>query len=259
MDDPTWGGEAPLKIERGGYFSIVFSLAGDYLDVNINRVLAPLSTAIAESGGKIDEMTSRFESPLVDSWVDDEVGVIEELLGVAFVACQAFITQIVTHLMRIYKHAEKQGVPLMTMGDISLMTPRQKKVAIMRCGYSGEEGYSPIEVINAFANYYKHSDEWGLNGVDWDDPTGLPAYTIPVIRFAGAEEGSTGNLRTGAESLGNPEYKDLTVFAAYISTWRKNLLDACRAELISERLITFARIRKKRRTKRTKTTRRKFA
>jgi hypothetical protein len=240
-----------MRLERTNYFSIVFALTGDYLDVNLKRVLAPLGMAITESGATIDEMTSRFESPWVDSWVDDEVGIIEELLGVAFVACQTFITHIVTHIMRIHKHAAKQGVPLMTVGDISLMTPGQKKVAITRYGYAGEDGYSPIEVINAFANYYKHNDEWRLNRVNWDDPTGLPAHTIPVISFAGAEEGSTGNLRSGAENLGNLEYKDLTVFAAHISTWRKSLINAYRAELISKRLISSERIRKKRWKKRT--------
>lgn len=234
-----------MSLERPGYYGIVLSLfLGDHLDDTIGRILGPLGTAIADIGAEIDKAASKF-GPDADSWIDDEVGNIEELLGVAFVACQAQITSIVAGIQRLHKTAMCREEHAKKRRTIQLMTTDCKRAGIMQHGFAPNAGslYSPIEVIDAFANYYKHSDQWSVEGVDWDKPEthGFAARTIAVTRFAGAEQGSTGNLRTGAEYLGNRKYQDTSVFSAHLSKWRKGLVDAYEAELKSKGLIHTAR------------------
>ncbi len=75
--------------------------------------------------------------------------------------------------------------------------------------------------------------------MDWGAPPPKhPAdNTILVIRSAGAEQGATGNLRIGAEYLGNREYQDMSVFLGDVSQWRKELVYAYEAELMAKNLI----------------------
>ena len=61
-------------------FDIFLSFIGDYLDENLNRVLEPLGQAITRSGGVINEVTSKFQSPPAGTWIDEEIEIIEELL-----------------------------------------------------------------------------------------------------------------------------------------------------------------------------------
>lgn len=236
-----------MTLERAGYYRIVLSIfLGDHLDDTLNRVLDPLGKAIANIGTEIDNAVSKFGSD-TDWWIEDEVVVIEELLGVAFVACQAQITYIVSGIQRLHKHAKKLDSKQLTKTDGT-------KASIMQYGFArnAEIPYSPIEIIDAFANYYKHSDQWSVEGVDWDKPQtyGLAKHTIPVVKFASAEQGSTGgNLRAGASYLGNPEFRDLSVFIAILSGWRKNLVSAYEAELKAEGLIQVAKPKKRRKAR----------
>jgi len=219
--------------ERGILFEILLEMAlGDELDTTISRILDPLGSAIADVGARLEKADST-NSPDVDWWVDEEVGIIEELLGVAFVACQVQITSIVSGIERLHRHAEKQSKRL-------AMTDRTR-ADVMGYGFAVTPAspYPPVQVIYAFANYYKHRDQWGPG--EWDRPTGLSAMTIQIIRSAGAEHGSTGNLRQGAEYLGNPQYQHLSVFSGHLSGWRKDLARAYEAELKEKGLMRAAK------------------
>jgi hypothetical protein len=77
-----------------------------------------------------------------------------------------------------------------------------------------KEPYSQIEVIDAFANYHKHQDEWGP---DWTTLTGQQRRTVDIIQLVGAYQSSTRNLRTGAEYLGNPTYSDVGALVKVLS------------------------------------------
>ena len=92
-----------------------------------------------------------------------------------------------------------------------------------------ENPYSPVEVLNAFANYYKHQDEWGH--YDWEKLKAVQLQTARIAFSAGARESTTGNLRTGAEFLGNREYSNVMAFAAILSSWRTNLVSVYRSEV----------------------------
>jgi hypothetical protein len=85
-----------------------------------------------------------------------------------------------------------------------------------------DSSYSKIEVLWELANYFKHRDEWDLD--TWDGPpTKQIAHTVDVIRAAGLQPSSSGNMRTGAEALGNPDYADLAVFEDVIERWARDV------------------------------------
>ena len=94
--------------------------------------------------------------------------------------------------------------------------------------------FSQVQVIDAFANYFKHRDEWRA---DWNSLPQKSASTAQIISAVGASQGSTGNLRAGAEVLGNAAYTNVTVFIEILNNWRKNLYDGYREELETKQLI----------------------
>ncbi len=143
-----------MHVERPGYFGIVLSLIGDYLDDGLNRILEPLGRAIGDSSAQIDRMTAELGPIDAGIWINDEVGGIEELLGVAFVACQVHITYIASHIRMLHRHAA--GRPR----SARLTTTDGTRTGIMQHGFTAAAGtpYSPVEVMNAFANHYKHRD-----------------------------------------------------------------------------------------------------
>jgi hypothetical protein len=87
----------------------------------------------------------------------------------------------------------------------------------------GEEDarYSKVEVVNALANYFKHQDEW-LGS--WDQLQGPARQTAEIIRSIGAEEYSTGNLRTGARWLGVAD--DIRLLSHVVGQWRSKIVGA---------------------------------
>jgi hypothetical protein len=86
--------------------------------------------------------------------------------------------------------------------------------------------WSKIELLWALANYFKHRDEWSSHS--WTDPKGPEQHTVPVILAAGLKPGSTGNLRRGAEALGNSDYADMSVLQTVIREWADQVREAIR-------------------------------
>jgi hypothetical protein len=88
--------------------------------------------------------------------------------------------------------------------------------------------YGGVQVVEAFANYFKHSSEWRA---DWGNPKGKPAKAIPVLVACGASQFSTGNFRSGAKAMGNEEFWKVQVFADLLRKWRAALSSLHEAEL----------------------------
>jgi hypothetical protein len=94
--------------------------------------------------------------------------------------------------------------------------------------------YTEIQIIDAFANYFKHSDQWPL---DWSKADGQSKDTIEIIQSVGAQPGSSGNMRTGAEALGCPTYNNLDSLLDKITQWRDELVKQYRTELKRFKLL----------------------
>jgi hypothetical protein len=204
---------------------------------NIDRVLQAIGEAIEMSIQSIETFDNESAAATVDyhldEKIDEECDVIEDLLGTAFVVCQTDISSVVSSvkiLHSLYKK-EHEGEALETTPD--------KKREIMAFGSLpvASSEFSEVQVIDAFANYFKHREDEAWVIGDWDKLQGRSFCTVQTIRAVGASWGSTGNLRTGAKVLGNETYTNMSVFVDILQRWRQNLYNGYREELESKNLI----------------------
>jgi len=178
------------------------------------RVLDEIGSAIRKSDSKLGNVQD-LPPELIDQIIDDETEVVEYLLGTAFILSQAYITDVVSTVMSLHKFAKSK--------NIKLKTTTNKKQDILRFGYESD-GFSPAEMIDGFANYFKHRDEWVA---DWQKlPNNGTQKTVKIIQSAGAESGCTGNLRQGSISLGNPDFVKTGIFLDKLEQWHLDLIDA---------------------------------
>lgn len=140
---------------------------------------------------------------------DNEARLVQDLIGTAFVICQA-------HINSICSRACKIGEFLKDRGSGSTLV---SKKAILGLGEPFRVGFpiSKVELISAFANYFKHHDEWPW---DWSDaPSGSAKATISAIEAAGATRGSSSNLENGLKVLGATDLSQVTVLGSAIKAW----------------------------------------
>lgn len=189
----------------------------------LKRVLDTMNNVIKESDNMIDIARKSKNEDYLDSVADEETSFIEELLGAAFVVCQSYITSITSDFEKLHQLSKNDNLTL-TITD-------GKKVSLCKTGsvHVASSGYTEIQIINEFANYFKHCDQWPL---DWNSATDkLSKNTIQAIQSVGARSGSTGNMRIGAEALGNSRYNNLDLILDKIVHWRDELLKQYQVEL----------------------------
>jgi hypothetical protein len=140
----------------------------------------------------------------------DETQVIENMLGTAYVVCQNEITAAVQAALRV-EDAAKVSIFLGSK-------PAERESRVRAFGPQFDHNLSQIEVLWHLANYFKHRDEW--DPVTWD---GGNKFTLDAIKAAGLKPLNSGNLRQGAEALGNTEYADMDVFHKVIRSWTEDV------------------------------------
>lgn len=188
--------------------SIVLRLLDYEIDGDVLRsILDPIGVGIQRAIDRIGDCLGE----------DDELVLIEGLLGVAYVACEVKILAIVTAALRFRTVSDQKKAE----GEMRAMGKKQ----------SGTE-FSQVEVLWQLANFYKHRDEWPVDA--WDPAArhaGLASTdkrernewrrrerTITVLSsFAPAA--SAPSLRLAAEVLGNPTYANVHVFGDITADW----------------------------------------
>lgn len=193
----------------------------------LQRVLDSLGTAVQECDSAIGQATKSQDAEYLEAVVDDECAVIENLHGAAFVICQAEITAVVSHVMRIHKDAMAQG------HHLNISDGTKRGILSMGPPMPGFT-YTHVQVINAFANYFKHCEEWNR---PWAELTGISEQTVVVISAIGASEYNTGNLRKAVESLGIPDYKQLQLLSDHVVRWAKAVKNSYESELRQRMLL----------------------
>ncbi len=155
--------------------------------------------------------------------VDDEATVIEDLIGIAFVIAQTTISNVVSSLIRLHNSHKKKtnGVDLNTTDGTE--NGIRNKCSNIIVGTQ----FSEVQVINAFANYYKHNSEWSI---DWTKPKNSKK-TAEIIRSVGASSGSTGNFRRATEVLQFKDYSNVLRLLNILKDWRLALEKSYIAEL----------------------------
>lgn len=205
-------------------------LQGNLSNQNLVRILSALGKAIGECEIAIHKASSTGNEYYIDAVTDDEVDVIEDLLGAAYVVCQTYITKIISDVIFLHRYHKRSNPSseLKTTGDF--------KYSILSFGskvISGV-GYTQVQVIDAFANYFKHRDEWPS---DWHKLEERSTKTAEVIMAVGASSGCTGNLRRASKVLGNEGFKNTIVFYDIVNNWCKKLYEAYETELNKMGLI----------------------
>ena len=195
----------------------------------LERVLETLAEAVRECGKVIDRAKLSEDEDYIDAVVDDECEVLESIVGTAFVAAQTEITRVKTHIQRIHSCAKRDGHILKSSNGT--------KSGILKLGSPPGVEYSKVQLIDAFANYFKHRDDnqWRLPWTEID-PKAQAKQTAVLITAAGAQEGSSGNLRSGLESLGI-DYEDLIGLHKEVTAWAKAVAETYEGELKALKLL----------------------
>jgi hypothetical protein len=172
-------------------------------------VLIALSAGIRKSAQRIERAPQDD-----DAFIMDETQIIENMLGTAYVVCQNEITAVVQAALMVDAAAK-----VIFSGG----RPAERESSVRALGPKFDGKFSKVEILWHLGNYFKHRDEW--DPVTWD---GANSFTLNAIKAAGLEPGCSGNLRQGAEALGNTKYSDMDVFQEAIRSWgadvRKHIL-----------------------------------
>lgn len=219
-----------IKYTKPNIYKIHLSLIRGVFEYGyLERILFPIGKAIKNCEDIIDGTLSSNNEDYIDSVTDYEVEIIENLLGTAFVACQTYITGMVSRIIALHKYHH------ILKGQNKLMTTGNTKSDILSFGDNlDNKKCTKVQLIDSLANYFKHRDEWSFN---WDTTNEKSKQTIKIIKLAGAESANTGNLRKAAEFLGNKDYVNTEVFNIIMNDWCKNLYKAYHSELENLKLI----------------------
>jgi len=192
------------------------------------RVHRAIEKEIARGQRRLEKLQESGNEEAFDSMNDEEGDHIEELLGIAFVACQAFINRVLNQVQGLNETCKQQfGRP------IALLAGRQQTLQVEDSKLSGSS-IASIEALYAVGNYWKHSEEWptcevsvdGRSRYVWDLSKMRPIQksTFRVVSQMGLCYGSTGNLRTAAKALGWQDCGDLRPIRRALHSWAKEVL-----------------------------------
>jgi hypothetical protein len=134
----------------------------------LKSVLDSIGGAIAA----VERNRQQVEETDIDDprFVLEDSAFINDLLGCAFVACQAHIARVVATVEDLREIATNNNIVYLRKRDKQELMGFGRRV-------SGTE-HTMAQAIDAFANYYKHHDEWGP---DWSKATTRGLGNINVI------------------------------------------------------------------------------
>lgn len=200
-------------------------LAVTVSDDKYREVLDALAHAIQAASRRAEEAAESSRAGGDGGWgevvVDDQCDLIENLLGAAYIVCQTQITAITSVALSARSHA------LTIDPEVAVFGGHKVSVRALGDPLPHNPTVVGVEALWSLANYFKHREEWP-HGSDWSKLEGQSKGTADCIAKLGLKPGSTGNLRTGAEALGNSSFDDLQAFAGIVDTWGAKVLQEVR-------------------------------
>ena len=191
------------------------------------RIHNAIEIEIARGLKRLEKAEKSGNADALEALVDDECDQVEELLGIAFVSAQVFISRIKTRLKTLNRVCEEdfqQPLDLVSSGDFHRDVVRRGETL------QNDPDRYVVEVIYAVGNFWKHSDEWTTCEVPRDNRitrgwelAGRQKPTVAVVSAIGLAPGSSGNLRSAAESIGIEKYDDLRPMRRALTEWAKNV------------------------------------
>lgn len=207
--------------------------------------------SIPEENPVIDSLAVSIQK--LEKWIqklmaddpDDERGLhdltieegclLDDLVGISFIVCQRGITSVVSNYDFLRKqwleHQKTIHYVEPTNDFLGIpISPKNLKQELMVAANPALCSFSKIAMIDAFANYYKHRDEWTN---DWKDLTKQGMRTVDVIRAAGADPGSLClNCRKGYQTLtGETSLVRLDLLWKIILDWSRAIREKCLEDL----------------------------
>ncbi len=201
----------------------------------LDHLHRPIEQEIAAAFERIELAARNGEDEYRDAVTDDECALVEELLGLAFVAAQTFMTGVRTSIAALSKACENDfGRPL-------AFARQPKSFDVFNKGDPLQPGspHTTAKVINAIANYWKHQEDWPTREdiknhrsvTVWDPATmrtDNEKRTLEVVTGIGMAPLSSGNLRAAAEMLGVTDYRDLSPIRQKLKHWANSIYEAAR-------------------------------
>ena len=220
----------------------------------LDIALRLLANSIPEENPVIDSLavsikkSEKWIQKLSDEDPDDERGLsdlafeegclVDDFVGIGLVVCQRGITSVVsnyTFLQKQWANHKKEihnETPSKDFLGISIVEKAHKK-ELMAIANPFLALFSKIATIDAFANYYKHRDEWPN---DWEEKmSDLAKRTVKVIRAAGADPGSLcSNCRRGYWTLtGETDTEGrLDLLWKIVFDWSRTIREQCLEDLV---------------------------
>ncbi len=222
-----FGGEFTMSTKF--YASYRIALWVLHLDIeggDLEQMLLPIGHAIRSSIEAI-ERSDKMEKQERDWLIDEECDSIENFLGLGFVVAQTQITRVISHCKRLHEWHERQTKSKVLLG----IEGAKHEIRAAAAPKVGSTKYTAVEAINAFANYFKHRDEWPL---DWTElQREDEKRTAAIIEAFGAQSGCTGNFRRGyASLLGEATaFNEVARLGDVVGGWARALKDAYEQEL----------------------------
>lgn len=138
--------------------------------------------------------------------------IVENQIGLALVLCQSYITKVISQIVGMSKEFElifKAKFPLSNVTKKYLMAAYSKPLE--------EIGFTPVEIIDALANYFKHHEE--------SEP--LHSHTARIVCSAGIDLGKAmwygRNLSRAVTELGVVEMSDLIILPKIVDDWKAEI------------------------------------
>jgi hypothetical protein len=191
------------------------------------EVVAALAKGIAVSSRHIKAIDRH-----VDGWcyeLEHEREVQGTLLGATFVVWQTYLSTMVSAVLEVDEQCRSAlGIQLSILEGGGR---RRRKVLAFGGPIIAGTTYTVAEIIEAFANYFKHRDEWTA---DWTGLKDNAEETAQVIRSCGAVPDGANNFQTGAEALGVREpYDDFRVVDEMLSKWVGHIEMRARSDILA--------------------------
>lgn len=180
------------------------------------RVAENLGRCIANSNTEVERANQTGDGMYAEDVAASELEVIESLLGTAFVLYQTYITGVVSIASKFHERAKTAQKTLAAPnGRPAVLTHGQATVA--------GTAYTLPQAIDAFANFFKHRDEWPAN---WAQASGQSAKTIAVISAFGLTSTALGNLVAAATSVGVSDLEKIEILMPPLKAWRLSVVNA---------------------------------
>ncbi|HQR08106.1 MAG TPA: hypothetical protein PLN21_14855 [Gemmatales bacterium] len=192
-------------------------------DFYSSKAIQVLAAAANASGERLKTLELEEGADWYD--IEFEGELLETVLGAMFVLWQTFLSTMISATKELGRHCDN---------ELNLkLSLAQGKGKILRFGSPvlGKTGHTGPEVIDAFANYFKHRDEWPG---DWRLLDERSKLTAKVIKRCGAKDNSHENIRCGIKALGvKPPYKDFSAINTCLIDWVSEIEPQVRSEIIA--------------------------